>query len=244
MVAAVVGILALSTAVKSPFTWVLLALAVCGVWLGTTVLLRERLEGRGWPQRSISYWVLPGGVALGGGLWLHLVVGDDLKWVSLAAIGVLLGVTWRLQRMQAGARSWLLIQPNLCLHLVSYAVAFGLFVTIKQLHLSPVLHLLALGITSALLVLEIFRDMQVEAWRLALYAGAVAFFMTEGAWGLTFWSIGAVTFGLVLLLIYYTVAGIAHRHLAGALTRWTAFEFIAVALVGIAMIYGSQQWIG
>lgn len=242
--AAVVGMLALSTAVNSPLNWMLLAVAVGGTWLGTTFVLKGPLEGRDWPRVALSYWVLPGGVALGGGLWLQLVLGDDLRWVGLATTGLLLAVTWYLQCSHIGGRSWMSIQPNLCIHLVSYAVAFALFVTIKQLHLPAPLHLLALGVTSALLVLEIFRDMRVGAGRLALYAGAVALFMTEGAWGLTFWSIGAVTFGLILLLIYYTVAGIAHRHLAGGLTRWTAFEFIAVALVGIAMIYGSRQWIG
>jgi hypothetical protein len=53
---------------------------------------------------------------------------------------------------------------------------------------------------------------------------------------MNYWQISSWSGGIVLLLIFYVMTGIAAQHLQGRLNRHVLIEFAIVAIVGTAVL--------
>jgi len=73
-----------------------------------------------------------------------------------------------------------------------------------------------------------------RTWLCALVAGLA---MGEAAWALNYWRISGLRGGMLLLLIFYVITGLAQQGLLGRLTRWVLVEFAIVAVAGLVFLY-------
>jgi hypothetical protein len=61
--------------------------------------------------------------------------------------------------------------------------------------------------------------------------------MGEVAWALNHLSLGDAAAGILFLLVFYVVSGLALQHLRERLVRRVMVEFIVVSLFGIGLLY-------
>jgi hypothetical protein len=61
--------------------------------------------------------------------------------------------------------------------------------------------------------------------------------MGQITWALNYWRTNTLTVGLLLLLIFYVLTGLAQQHLLHKLSRRSLWEFGGVALVALLVIF-------
>ncbi len=89
---------------------------------------------------------------------------------------------------------------------------------------------------SSLLALDLLYGAQQSLRQTGLYALIVGLVMGEIAWPLSYWQVNSLTAGILLLLIFYIVTGLARQGLSGLLSRRILIEFALVALIGLALL--------
>ena len=89
---------------------------------------------------------------------------------------------------------------------------------------------------SSLLALDLLYGAQQSLRQTGLYALIVGLVMGEIAWTLSYWQVNSLTAGILLLLIFYIVTGLARQGLSGLLSRRILIEFALVALIGLALL--------
>lgn len=166
-------------------------------------------------------------------------------WAVLGAViaGILLGGTvvaeWytvALGRYSERAR--------LALNLVTYLVAFGLYDAEGKIGLEGLGALAMVGLVTLLLSVELLRDSAGSSGRAWLYAAVSGVVLTEIRWGLAFWPLTGTLGAIFLVLVFYLVTGVVHSHFSKQLNRGTMAEFAAVALIGLAILFGVRMWAG
>jgi hypothetical protein len=89
---------------------------------------------------------------------------------------------------------------------------------------------------SGLLALDVLHGPRQSLRQTGLYALIVGLVMGEIAWTLSYWQVNSLTAGILLLLIFYIVTGLARQGLSGLLSRRILIEFAVVALIGLALL--------
>jgi hypothetical protein len=74
----------------------------------------------------------------------------------------------------------------------------------------------------------------------AMLAAAVGLILGESSWAMNYWRISAWSGGILLMLIFYVMTGLAQQHLQGKLSRRVLVEFLVVAIGGIAVLIAFQ----
>lgn len=240
-----VAVLGLSAFLKldSPFSWLFLLALVAAV---TLVSLRFWLEATSIqlvPFLLRLPWLLPILALTASALFLRQIERSFLVLPGLLVAGLLLIAVLLGEARAHGPFAPSAFVAKLLLSLASYVIAFSFFVALRRLLPEPPLMALATGVVSGALALQFLRDEGTPLRRRGIYAGVVGLVLGEIAWGLRYWPLESVEAGLVLLLLYYLVAGIAQSHVMQKLTRTVAAEFAAVGLVGLFFLYGSHLWL-
>lgn len=235
-------------AAELPWAWLFLALMAGIICAGTHVII---LAHPGYRSLStIPYWILPVSIALGGALVLRLMASGYLLFLGSIITLTLLAMALVYQYHQHHSRYSFRGLARFLANLWTYLAAFLIFVAIRRLVTDLIPYSLGVGLSSALLAVELFRENmpsfgdQPSGTRYGTYAVTIGIIMGELAWGLHYWPVGSVAGGISLLLAYYLVGGIVQSHLLGRLTRGVAMEFLGVALLGAVILYGSQRWMG
>lgn len=209
----------------------LLALLVC---TGLTAIHRV---GRTAPATRLSglslFWGLPLLIALGA-----LLLIDTLSWwgyqiIGAVAVGLMLAVVIALQlRSSDEGQS----ASRLVLNGITFAVALSIFMSLFGARLRSVISSTAIVGAAALLSTELFRDSHASArdvWAWSLMVGLV---MGELTWAMNYTRLSTRPGGVLLLVCFYTVSGLAQQHLWGRLSRQAVTEFLVVLLGGIAVV--------
>jgi len=225
------------------------------VWTGTDSMVRShskvRSAGLGY---ALTFCPLPTLFTLVAFfLVLPLSINRPFWLGGLALIGLLLSLII--------VGEWHTIDHNdgiarLGLNLIAYLVALALYVGIYKEVRSP-LSAVATLVVSGLLALDLLRVGENDelsrpssngvplrregssgdtgrTWLCALVAGLA---MGEAAWALNYWQISGLRGGMLLLLIFYVITGLAQQGLLGRLTRWVLVEFAIVAVIGLILLY-------
>ena len=122
------------------------------------------------------------------------------------------------------------------LNLLTYGTVLLLFLVVyRQRARSLLSATLVVGITT-LLAMELLRGTGRPLRSVALYALVVGLVLGEATWALNYWQISGLTGGLLLLLGFYLLVGLAHQGLLRRLTRRVLLEFGAVAAVSLVLI--------
>ncbi len=229
----IVTVLGWPLAVQLSGRWLLITLLVGMACTGTEAVLRAHpLAGDGSGRHTFVSWALPGLLILTAALLLPLAP-DPRYWPGgLALTGLLLGLTvaGQYHTFDPAATHRSLIRAGL--RAMAYVTALTLFTLIGYTHdLSSVVGTAAVG---GLLALELLRE---QSWRpMGLYAGLTGLILGAMAWAMNYLGLNSLRSGLLLLLAFHTVTGLARQHLDDRLSQRAAAEYAVVALIVLALI--------
>lgn len=120
----------------------------------------------------------------------------------------------------------------------TYFVVFALFSLAYAFDLDLAASVIAVGLIGVLLAVELLRDDQIDAYETLVLAGVIGVIVGEARWVLQYMPIDGYLAGLTLLLLFYFVTGVAHAYVVRQLDRTVAFEYGAVAIVGLLLVAG------
>lgn len=203
---------------------------------------------RGQRRAGFTAWIVPGLIGFLAPFLLPLAPNLTCWLGGLGLTAVLLGSAILLEyytadrQIQAQAQA----QPasdapnravaRLALSLLTYGVTLAAFALIYHSRTRSLVTATAAAVVSGLMALSLLRETDRPLRRTALYAGLAGLVMGQSTWALNYWRIHALTGGVLLLLFFYVVTGVAQQHLQGSLTRRVLVEFLAVATIGVWLL--------
>ncbi len=203
---------------------------------GTEAVVRAHpLADQGRLRLTVRFWALPVALTLIA-LMVQPLAPSVLYWVvgllafALILAGVLAILYFSLDVTAVGYR-----RARALLNLVCYAIALLLFLLIPS-HWSNLARSPVLGAISLLLALELLRGTQLGGRLVGMYAAIVALVVAEVAAVLPFLGVSALTGGLLLLLLFYLLVGLAWQSLMRRLDRRVGLEFALVGCVSLVLI--------
>ncbi len=217
--------------------WLMAVLLAGLACTGTDALVRTHPHAR---QVGLShtfvYWALPGFLGLVTAQLLALAPTRAIWIAGLVGTGLLFAVVLTAEYTTIDPLAPAYSQARLLLNTIAYAVAFALFVIVYETRSRSLITVTATLMISFALALDLLWNSSANAGRTATLAGAVALIMGECNWAMNYWQISSWSGGIVLLLIFYVMTGIATLHLQGRLNRRVLIEFAVVAIVGLLVL--------
>lgn len=182
------------------------------------------------------FWILPGLIAIATGAFLANTAGLS-GWLAAMITGlVLLAITIANEYRALDPAE--LGQPGVQLlaTVITYAVGLGLLILIHAMHARALLLVpVAFGATALLATRFLWNGLQ-EFKRVLLYGGLIGLVMAQAVWAVSYWQIGSLMGGCLLLLIFYVTAGIAQQALLGQMGRQVLVEYGVVTLIAAVVI--------
>lgn len=210
--------------------------AVAAAGAQSVVTVHPEAAG-GWHSgRTWSFWALPMAITS-----IAIVLLPAAPSPLLQAIGVLItgglvalaydGLYATVERNRPGYR-----RARLLLDMLAYGSALLLFLFVYQTRTRSLLSGSLVAVTAMLLAVEILRTATDRGSIALIYGGIVGLVLGEVTWALNYWLLPGLTGGLLLLLIFYLMVGIAQQGLQGRLTRRVLLEFGIFALIALILI--------
>lgn len=228
--------LALFLSVEPTKPWILLVI-VGLVGLGADGVLRAhpRAHLRGFADTA-PFLFVPVLLALAAGLFLEEIVVS--YWTVPAAIGasVLLGAAVYGEYASALAHGPSYAYGRFVLNLLTYLAAFAFFTVIYNYDVALLPSAFAVGLFSALLAVEVFREAEADAYRALVFSAVIGVVAAEARWVLYFIPLEGFLAALLLLLVFYQATGLIQHYLTGHLNRTVALEFSVVTAVGVTIV--------
>lgn len=218
-------------------TWIVSLLLVGLTCAGTEAAMRTHPLVR---QHIVRYtfpaWILPGLTTLA--LTLFLPQSPSLfYWL----VGLVLGgsvLAWLiLVHYQLIDDSVRIAAPvRIARSLIAYLLALVFFASIYRTRLRSLVTATAVTAVATLIPLSILGGEGKPLRRTVLYAGVIGLLLGQTTWALNYWRANVLTVGVLLMLLFYLLVGVAREHLRGTLDRGVVIEFLGVAAVGIWII--------
>lgn len=228
--------LALFLAVEPTKPWILLVI-VGLIGLGTDGILRAHPRAQ---MRSVAdtapFLFVPVLLALASGLFLEEVVLS--YWTVPAVIGasVLLGGAVYGEYVSLLSHGPSYGYGRFILNLLTYLAAFAFFTVIYSYDVELLPSAFAIGLFSALLAVEVFREAEADAYRALVFSAVIGLVVAEARWALYFIPLEGFLSAVLLLLVFYQATGLIQHYLTGHLNRTIAAEFSLVTAVGLAIV--------
>lgn len=224
--------LALPVAASTAFPVLLALLAGAGT---EAVVRAHPLARTGRLRLTMRFWALPVALTLIAAV-VQPLASSVLYWaVGVLGFALLLGtvmfaLVYSLDPQGVGYR-----RARTLLNLTCYAIALALFLLIPPEWEAPARSLILGGVT-LLLTLELLRGTQLGGQKVGLYASVVALVVTEVTAALSLTGLSTLSSGLLLLLLFYLLVGMAWQSLLRRLNRRVVLEFAAVGLAGLILV--------
>ncbi len=74
--------------------------------------------------------------------------------------------------------------------------------------------------------------------RSSIYGAIVGLVVGEAMWALNYWQVTPTGAGLLLLVLFYVLHGLAQQHLTAQLTRRAVIEYLVVGTIGLVIAFG------
>jgi len=189
-------------------------------------------------RHTYRYWGLPSAIVMTAGALLPAAPSDTWWLIGVMLTGAVLAaamlgeyhVTDRQDPAFHGAR--------LLLNALCYGLAATTFILIYSSRSRSLISATLIGCISGLLTLDLLREITTRHLPALLFGLVVAMTMAQLTWVLNYGPYTAVRVGLVLLVVFYLLVGLAQQQLLGHLTRRRALEYIALAILAIAILMG------
>lgn len=186
--------------------------------------------------RTIPYWVLPVFVILTAFCTFEGLTGARAQVLGLAVVAGLLAALMvaQLQTLDLAGR-WAHLS-RLGLNAAAYGLALATFITAYRLPARALLAPPVVAVASPALALHLLETTRASSRRVWGGAALVGLMMAEVAWALNMGTLSPLATGLVLLLVFYGITGVAQQSFWGRLNRQVAVEFAVVAAAVLALI--------
>ena len=213
------------------------AILVSMACVGTASIIRlHPLSQGGELPHAFVFWILPGLATLLATILLPRAPDRIYTLGGLAVMGILLLliITAEYRTVDTSAPGYRAAQ--LGLNSIAYLIALVLFALIHESKAPGLLMAVAALAGSSLLALDLLHGAQQGFRRTSLYALIVGLVMGEIVWALSYSQVNSLTAGILLLLIFYLITGLARQGLLKLLSRRILIEFAVVALLGLALL--------
>lgn len=161
------------------------------------------------------------------GYWLFGLIGTGV------ALGLsLAGVYYTVDPFQTGYR-----RARLGMNVLTYAIALALFLVVYRTRARSIVSATEIMLVSSLLALELLRGSERPTVLVALYAGITGLVLGQVTWALNYWRLASLTGGLVLLLAFYNVVGLAQHAIQGRIRRRVLLEYGLITIAALALIW-------
>jgi hypothetical protein len=183
------------------------------------------------------FWALPVALVVVA-LFLLPVAPSQTYWVlglmlTGAALGLAMaGVYYTIDPFARGYR-----RARLGMNALTYAVALVLFLVVYRTRARSIVSATEVMLVSGLLALELLRGSGRPTLMIALYAGITGLLLGQVTWVLNYWRLSSLTGGLVLLVVFYDVVGLAQNALQGRIGRRVVIEYGLITLAAMALIW-------
>lgn len=185
-----------------------------------------------WP-----FWALPMALAIIAVYVLPLAPTRPIQVLVLLASGglmmlALFSLYTTVERGQTGFR-----RARLILDALSYGAALVLFLFVYQTRTRSLLSGTLIALTATLLAIELLRSTTDRPLTVLTYGAITGMILGQVTWALNYWwTMSNLTGGLLLLLIFYIIVGIAQHGLQEHLNQRILLEFALFALVALILI--------
>lgn len=224
-------------------TWLMAALLASLACTGTDSLVRSHPLARwGEIRYTFTFWALPALSVVMATLLLSLAHNGAVApfrpyWLGGLALTALL-------LLLIAVAQYHTVDPTdpgyslacLALNIFVYVIALGLFTLIYGSKTRSLFSATTTAAVGGLLALELLRGVHHNLRLIGLYALIASLALGEITWALNYWTVGRLTGGLLLLLIFYLVTGLSRERLLRRLDRRALVEFALVALVGLGFL--------
>jgi len=218
--------------------WLMAALLAGLACTGTDAVVRTHPRAREVSLRhTFVYWIQPGLLGLVAARLLAQAPTRTIWAAGLVATGALLVIVLIAEYTTVDRLAPSYSQARLLLNTFAYVLAFALFVIVYQTHGRSLITATTMLVFSFALALDVLWGAGAEPGRMAALAAAVGLVLGQCDWAMNYWQINAWSGGMLLLLIFYVMTGIATQYLQGRLTRRVLIEFAVVALGGMAVVF-------
>jgi hypothetical protein len=186
--------------------------------------------------RTWSYWALPMAITIIATVLLPAVDSALFQVAGLVLSATLLALAYfglyaTVERGKPGYR-----RARLWLDAMAYGSALILFLFVYQTRTRSLLSGTLVAVTALLLATEILRTSTLRSTAALTYGSIVGLILGQVTWALNYWVLPGLTGGLLLLLIFYLLVGIAQQGLQERLTRRVVWEFVIFGLVALVLI--------
>jgi hypothetical protein len=183
------------------------------------------------------FWALPVALVVVA-LFLLPVAPSQTYWLlglmlTGAALGLAMaGVYYTLDPFARGYR-----RARLGMNALTYGVALVLFLVVYRSRARSIVSATEVMFVSGLLALELLRGSGRPTLMITLYAAITGLLLGQVTWTLNYWRLSSLTGGLVLLVVFYDVVGLAQNALQGRIGRRVLIEYGLITLAAVALIW-------
>ena len=220
---------------------ILLTALVC---LGTEMAVRTHPN---LPDRSFGYsftfWILPGVITFSSFMILSSITGWPLRVGFIALVALLLSLVLSMQYHTmdySGRWAW---PARLTLQVAVYLAALIFFVVISSSPMRAIVSATSVLVVSAMLSLELIRELESDSKRIWLYALIIGLVMSESKWALNYIKIDARAGGATLLLMFYLVTGLTRSMLRKRLSGRIIMEYVFIVIFCVFLLLLVNHWL-
>lgn len=187
-------------------------------------------------RRSWIFSALPVALTIITSYMLPLAPGRFLQVLMLLLTGALVALSLFCLYNTAASGQTGFRRSRLILNALSYGSALLLFLLVYQTRSRSLVSATVISITATLLAVEILRNTTERMDLGFAYGAIVGLVLGQVTWALNYWPIPALTGGLMLLLAFYLLVGIAQQGLQKHINRRILVEFAIVTVVALLLI--------
>ena len=155
-----------------------------------------------------------------------LVVTGLLLWL------IIMAEFWQIRTDSSQRYRWAYVWQQF----MGYTMALLFFIIIYRTRSRSAISATGIMLVSGMVALALLRQRNAIA-KTWLFAGIIGLSLGQITWALNYWRIGALTAGLLLLLIFYVLVGLAQQQLVGKLSHRALWEFGSIAVVALLVIF-------
>ncbi len=165
-----------------------------------------------------GYWVLPAGLLVSFGFGV-VVVGELIS-------------------VRTGAPEYPI--ARLIETVASYFVLFALISLTYVFNLDLPMAMLAIGILTLMLAIEVLRQGEVDPIETLLLAIVTALVLVQARWLLHYLPVDGYLAGLTLTLVFFLSTGLLHAYVERNFDRALVLEYATIAAAGVALVTAAR----
>jgi len=135
-------------------------------------------------------------------------------------------------------------RARLTMNALTYSIALVLYLVVYRTRVRSIVSATEVMLISALLALELLRGSRRPTWQVTVYAGVVGLVLGEATWALNYMRLQSLTGGLLLLLLFYNLVGLAQHAVQGRISRRVLIEFGLITIAALALIWEFAPRVG